>query len=150
MCNLIITLIAIALFIGVVTSGISYVNQDAMNISQQSSNLRNSITQLESAVVSYNTTFGDYPTQVGDLIPQFTSIPSFPAGTDLINFTNDETTNKRYFCFNVAKTPYNFESFKKVKGERSEGSIIIANTCGVYSDMQYTSLNTTFSVSFYL
>ena len=150
MSNLIITLISIILFACVVTSGISYVNQDRMNISQQASNLRNTVTQLESAVVAYNTTFGEYPTQVSDVIPQFTSVPSFPTGTSLNSFVNNTTTNKRYYCFTVTKAPYNFQSFIQIQKERSTGSIVISNTCGDSTSLGYDSLNSNFAVSFYL
>jgi S1-C subfamily serine protease len=149
MSNLIITVISIALFICVVTSGINYVNQDRMAINQQASNLRNTITQIESAVVAYNTTFGEYPDKLGDMVPQFSSMPSFPAGTSLISFVNNEAANKRYFCFSVDKTPYNYASFQKVQSERSTGSIVISNACGDSSSLAQTALNSNFSVSFY-
>jgi hypothetical protein len=149
MSNLIIAIIAIALFVSVVTSGINYVNQDKMQINQQASNMRNNITQIESAVVAYNTTFGEYPDQLGDMIPQYTNVPSFPSGIVLDSFVNNTTTKQRYFCFKVQKTNYNYKSFVKVKSERSESSMIISNTCGQTSDLAFDSLQSTFSVSFY-
>lgn len=149
MSNLIITIISIALFVCIVTSGLSYVNQDRMAINQQASNLRSTVTQLESAVVAYNTTFGEYPDKLGDMLPQFSNMPSFPNGTVLSSFINNVAAQKRYFCFTVDKTPYNYKSFVVVKGERSDGTVIISNICGDSIDLGYNSLNKNFAVSFY-
>lgn len=149
MSQLIITVIAIALFAGLICAGTNYVNQDKMMISQEETRMRNGIVQLRSAVTIYYNNFGEFPDNY-DQIKVHTSSMNFPTGMTIESYSNDESTGDHYFCIRSKITPVITGSITALRNNNPSEKLYVNNQCGKNVDMQYDKLSSNFYLNFFL
>lgn len=149
MSQLIITVIAIALFAGLICAGTNYVNQDKMMISHEEQRMRNGIVQLRSAVTIYYNNFGEFPDDYDQIRVNTTSM-NFPTGMAIESYSNDDTTGAHYFCIKSKTTPVITGAIIALRNNNPTEKLYVNNQCGKNVDTSYDKLSSNFYLNFFL
>lgn len=132
-------MIAIMLFVGVVTGGINYINQDAMTINKDHSVLSSAYLAIKADIANYSIKQPEPPSELTQVYPNSAYYPSLPANMNITSLTKN-SEGEIYVCIKALKTPYSFGTASKLKKTRSTDRMFINNSCGAISDLNYDNL----------
>jgi hypothetical protein len=143
------SMIAILLFVGVVTGGINYVNQDGMNISKDASVINSAYLAIKADVANYAIKQPETPSSLDQVYPQSAYYPALPGKMNFKSLTKT-ASDEIYVCISVVKNPTNFGSTSRLKRDRSTERMFLNNTCGATDDQNYDNLSSSYYLTIYL
>lgn len=131
MANLIITLIAMAVFILFMGAGASYINYDAVNAFGDKHKITSALSTYHSGVNTYKIGNNTFPLNVGDFIPGIVSEPTLPSYMSLYSYEKDSIVEMVTFCFDaeISGETY-FKTLDRISSGEGYSNFIISNTCG--------------------
>lgn len=149
MSQLIITLIAILLFVGVVTGGINYVNNDAMTINKDGNTINAAYMAIKADVANYSIKQPETPDSLSKIYPSSAFYPALPPNINLYSLTK-QANGEIYVCLTVVKTPISFGSTIRLQRDRSTERIFLNNNCGENENQNYDTLSSNYYLTIYL
>lgn len=149
MNQLIMTMIAILLFVGVVTGGINYVNQDAMTISKEASVLNSAYMAVKADIANYSIKQPEPPSSLVQVYPSSSFYPGLPGKMSLYSLTKLETADI-YVCIKIEKTPINYGASLRLQQNRSTERIYQNDQCGETSNQNYDNLGSNYYLTIFM
>ncbi|MFS1431059.1 hypothetical protein LMH73_029190 [Vibrio splendidus] len=131
MFNLIITIIAIAVFAAFFSAGAGYINPDVIRHMGDKTVIRTALVQYSSGVMNYNLINDFYPEVKEQFIPDFTSQPILPKYLAEHSYKVNRVTGSSEVCF-IAEidTKAKLSLLKSISGEEVATNFIISDSCG--------------------
>ncbi len=133
MHNLIITLIAIALFSVVALSGANYLDTDSISAKHKMFQIQSGFSQVSTGIITFRNLFKKYPANFNQFTPHIVEIPDLPerfsweqigkvAGTGYID--------KMSICISGdAIDSADIKAYSELNDFYSEGSLILTADC---------------------
>lgn len=151
MSNLIITLIALTLFVLFMGAGTNYISLDSIFIYSDKNTFSSALVNYHSGINTYKIANNTLPSTIDDFIPGIIPNPELPKYVAFSSYASNSSTGMAELCFDVEIENHSyFEMFDRISEKEGYQNLIVSNNCGDTTHVEPSSYPAAVVVTYYI
>lgn len=151
MSNLIITLIALTVFVLFMGSGTNYMSFDSILIHGDSNKISTALVSYHSGINTYKVANNTLPSDFVQFIPGIISEPALPEYMSVNSYNKNSLSGVAEICFDVSlENKKYFSMLDKISAKEGYLNLVVSDACGASSHEEPLTYPAQVLVTYYI